>query len=135
MHEWSLAEAVLKSSVEEAGKRSLEKLTEVKVVFGELQGIEEEIVDFALDNLKKGTIAEDADFVFLKEEAAFRCRSCQNVWKLKDTDLHDDSTKECIHFVPEVVHSFMRCSQCGSPDFEVVSGRGIYIKEITGEKP
>jgi len=43
MHEWSLAEAVLKSSVEEAGKRSLEKLTEVKVVFGELQGIEEEL--------------------------------------------------------------------------------------------
>jgi len=135
MHEWSLAEAVLKASIKEAEKRNLEELTRVKIVFGELQGIEEEIVRFALDNLKKGTIAEGADFLFLKEEATFKCRNCNNTWKLKEINLNNDSTKECIHFVPEVVHSFMRCSKCGSPDFEVVSGRGIYIKEITGEKP
>jgi hydrogenase nickel incorporation protein HypA/HybF len=133
MHEWSLAEAVLKSSVKEARKRNLKRLTEVKIVIGELQGIEEEIVRFGLDNLKNGTMLEDTDFIFLKEEAAFQCRNCQNTWKLKDTDLDDHSTKECIHFVPEAVHSFMRCPQCGSPDFEVIKGRGIYVDEITGE--
>lgn len=133
MHEWSLAEAVLKSSVEEAKKRDLKKLTEVKVVLGELQGVEEEIVKFGLDNLKKGTIAEEADFIFIKESAAFQCRNCQNIWKLKDINLQDYSIKESIHFVPEVVHSFIRCTKCGSPDFEVVRGRGIYIKEISGE--
>lgn len=134
MHEWSLAEAILKTSIEEAEKRNLEKLIEVKIVLGELQGIEEEIVKFGLDNLKGGTIAEEAVFVFLKEEATFKCRNCQNIWMLKEVNLNDHSTKECIHFVPEVVHSFLRCSNCGSPDFEVVNGRGIYIKEITGEK-
>ncbi|GAB4114812.1 MAG: hydrogenase nickel incorporation protein HypA [Candidatus Caldatribacteriota bacterium] len=133
MHEWSLAEAVLKSSVEEAQKRDLKRLTEVKVVLGELQGIEEEIVKFGLDNLKKGTMAEDADFIFIKEYASFQCRNCQNIWELHEIDLHDYSIKESIHFVPEVVHSFIRCPKCGSPDFEVVKGRGIYIQEISGE--
>ncbi len=133
MHEWSLAEAVLKSSVEEAQKRDLKRLTEVKVVLGELQGIEEEIVKFGLDNLKKGTMAENANFIFIKEHASFQCRNCQNIWELREVDLNDYSIQESIHFVPEVVHSFIRCPKCGSPDFEVVRGRGIYIKEISGE--
>ncbi len=133
MHEWALAEAVLKSSIKEAKKRNLKKLIEVKIVLGELQGIEQEIVEFSLDNLKKGTMAEEAKFIFIDEIATFKCRNCQNEWKLKEANLNDHSIKESIHFVPEVVHSFMRCSRCGSPDFEVVSGRGIYIDEITGE--
>lgn len=133
MHEWSLAEAVLKSSIKEAKKRNLKRLIEVKIVLGELQGIEEEIVKFGLDNLKKGTIAEDANFIFLDEPAAFQCRNCQNIWELKEIKLDDHSIKESIHFVPEVVHSFVRCPKCGSPDFEVTRGRGIYIEEITGE--
>ena len=133
MHEWSLAEAVLKSSVKEAKKRNLRKLLEVKIVLGELQGIEEEIVKFGLDSLKKGTMAEEADFVFINEKVAFKCRNCQNRWTLKEANINEHSIKESIHFVPEVVHSFIRCTRCGSPDFEVVRGRGIYIKEITGE--
>ncbi|MDD3631551.1 MAG: hydrogenase nickel incorporation protein HypA [Candidatus Caldatribacteriota bacterium] len=133
MHEWSLAEAVLKSSVKEAKKRNLRKLLEVKIVLGELQGIEEEIVKFGLDSLKKGTIAEEADFIFINEKATFKCRNCQNRWTLKEANINEHTIKESIHFVPEVVHSFIRCPRCGSPDFEVVRGRGIYIKEITGE--
>ena len=133
MHEWSLAEAVLKSSVKEAKKRNLRKLLEVKIVLGELQGIEEEIVKFGLDSLKKGTMAEEANFVFINEKVAFKCRNCQNRWTLKETNINEHTIKESIHFVPEVVHSFIRCTRCGSPDFEVVRGRGIYIKEITGE--
>lgn len=133
MHEWSLAEAVLKSSIKEAKKRNLKKLLEVKIVLGDLQGIEEEIVKFGLDSMKKGTMAEEADFIFIKEDAAFQCRNCQHTWNLKDTNLNDETIKESIHFVPEVVHSFVRCPVCGSPDFEVVKGRGIYIDEITGE--
>ena len=133
MHEWSLAEAVLKSSIKEAKKRNLKKLLEVKIVLGDLQGIEEEIVKFGLDSMKKGTMAEEADFIFIKEDAAFQCRNCQHTWNLKDTNINDETIKESIHFVPEVVHSFIRCPACGSPDFEVVKGRGIYIDEITGE--
>jgi len=133
MHEWSLAEAVLKSSIREAKKRNIKKLTEVKIVLGELQGIEEEIVKFGLDNLKKGTIAEETKYIFLKENASFQCRNCHNIWELKEKDLGNHSIKESIHFVPEVVHSFMRCAKCGSRDFEVVKGRGIYIEEISGE--
>lgn len=133
MHEWSLAEAILKSSVKEAEKRNLKKLLEVKIVLGDLQGIEEEIVKFGLESFKKGTIAEEANFIFIKEDAAFQCRNCQHAWNLKDMNLNDETIRESIHFVPEVVHSFVRCPACGSPDFEVVKGRGIYIEEITGE--
>ena len=45
---------------------------------------------------------------------------------------HEES--EAVHFVPELVSSYMRCPACKSPDFSIVRGRGIYIKEIRGDK-
>ena len=96
MHEWALAEAVLKSSFKEAKKRNLKKLLEVKIVLGELQAIEEEVVKFSLDSLKKGTMAEEANFIFINEKAAFKCRNCQNEWTLKEANIREESIKESI---------------------------------------
>ena len=132
MHEWALDEAVLKTSVKIAEERGIKKITKVEVVLGQLQDVDEEILRFAIENLKKGTAAGTADFQFTEELAEFRCRNCGHSWKLDDVGLEDAVIKESIHFLPETVHSFVRCPNCGSPDFEVVKGRGVYIKTIEG---
>jgi len=65
----------------------------------------------------------------------FRCRTCEHEWTFKDiSETLDEGVRESIHFIPEVAHSFMRCPKCGSPDFEVLEGRGISVTSITGEK-
>ncbi len=132
MHEWALADGILRTAIEFAEKNGGKRITLIKVVLGELQDVEKEIVNFALNEMKKGTIAEDAVIEFREEEAIFKCRSCGHQWKLAEVaDRMDKDVREDIHFVPEVVHAFLQCPRCGSRDFEVVKGRGVYIEEIS----
>jgi len=48
LHEWALAEAVTTAALEAANKEGLGRVTEVFLKVGELQGIELEIMEFAL---------------------------------------------------------------------------------------
>jgi len=47
--------------------------------------------------------------------------------------LNEDES-EAIHFIPEVAFVHARCPKCGSPDFEIMTGRGVSITSIKGEK-
>lgn len=133
MHEWAFAEGIIKTVEEEAIKNRFKKLSKIYIVMGELQGIDKDIVSFALENLKKGTIMEKAVFEFKDEEMEFECRNCGFVWKIDRNGDIDELIKESIHFVPEAAHSFISCPECGSKDFEITKGRGVYISRIDGE--
>ncbi len=130
MHEWALAEAVIMSVVEYAKSRGASGVKRVVVSLGELQAVDKEILSFALEELRKGASIHIDEFVLEDEEAAFRCRACGFEWRLRDVGDLGEEIREYIHFVPEVVHTYLRCPKCGSPDFEVVRGRGIKIKEV-----
>ncbi len=134
MHEWALAESVIKTAVEHAGAQKLRKLTEAGVVFGELQAIDGEIFDFALEQLRaQFPAAARCRFKIIKEPAAFRCKACSHEFPLKGLRKTKDES-EFIHFVPEMAHTFLKCPACGSPDFEIAAGRGVHISYIKGEK-
>lgn len=134
MHEWALADGIVRTAIEFANMHGKKKILAIRVVLGELQDVNEEILKFAIDEIKKGTIAEDADVEFVLEEAEFRCRNCGHEWKLKDVKKNfSERIKEDIHFIPEVVHAFLACPECGSRDFEVVKGRGVYLSAIKVE--
>ncbi len=135
MHEWALADGIMKTVLEFAEQHRAKRIKKVTIVLGELQDVEQEIVEFALKEMKNGTMAEEAEFRFEEEEAIFKCRNCGYVWKLKDVSSNmNEEIREDIHFVPEVVHAFLACPSCGSRDFEVVKGRGVYIREIVVEE-
>ncbi len=134
MHEWALADGIVRTAIEFANMHGKDKILAIRVVLGELQDVNEEILKFAIDEIKKGTIAEDADVEFVLEEAEFRCRNCGYGWKLRDVkENFNERIKEDIHFIPEVVHAFLSCPNCGSRDFEVVKGRGVYLSAIKVE--
>jgi hydrogenase nickel incorporation protein HypA/HybF len=132
MHEWALAEAVIAAASEAAEKEGLKEIREVRVKVGELQQIEPEVFEFALSQLKTGRFKE-ARFVLESVKAEFRCRVCGHGWVFEKDKL-DAGTAEAIHFVPEVAHSYVKCPRCGSPDFEVVEGRGVWLESIRGVK-
>jgi len=135
MHEWALANAIISTVEEYAKKLGKDKVYEVEIVLGELQDINEEIMRYALDSLKRGTVCEQANFVFVIEKAEFKCRNCGHEWNLEEmkNDL-DKDVRESIHFIPEVVKAFVRCPKCGSRDFEVKKGRGLYVSSIVVKK-
>jgi len=132
VHEWALAEAVISTASKIAEKEGLKKITEIKLKIGELQQIDLEAFQFALTQIS-GQHAIHAEFRFEIEKAEFKCRICGYVWPFDKNSLNPEA-QEAVHVIPEVAHAFIKCPRCGSPDFEVVSGRGVWIESVRGEK-
>ncbi|MEK7722166.1 MAG: hydrogenase nickel incorporation protein HypA [Elusimicrobiota bacterium] len=134
MHEWALAESVIKAAVEHAGAEKLKKLKETGVVFGGLQAIDKDVFVFALEEMRKQfPCAKACKFKIIKQPAAFRCKACSHEFTLKGLKKTKDEA-EFIHFVPEMAHAFLKCPKCKSPDFEISAGRGVSISYIKGNR-
>ncbi len=127
-----MAEAVLASAKEIAAKEQLKTVTEVTIKVGELQQVEPPILRFALSQMKEG-IFKNAKFHICKAKSTLKCRVCGTTWQYNPKKV-DQATAEAIHFVPEVAHTYIKCPNCGSPDFEILSGRGVWIENLKGAK-
>ena len=135
MHEWSLAESVIETALSIVAKEQVKKVFSVKIKLGELQQIDVDIFELALKELSKGTLLENAKMEILSEEAVLKCRVCGYEWSFKSfLEKLDEEDSESIHFVPELVHVFAKCPKCGSKDFEIIKGRGVYIEGMEVEK-
>jgi len=136
MHEWALAEAVIRSVVDVSRKENLKSVSEVIVRLGELQQIDGEAFRLALDSAygPYREILGKARFAIETEKAVFTCRSCAHEWDFETvkSKLPEDEA-EFVHFVPEMAHAYMRCGKCGSPDFILSKGRGVWLGRVTGE--
>ncbi len=136
MHEFALAEAVVHAALETAAREGISRLTRVVVQIGELQSIEREVFAFALREVIPASEPRlaDARIDLEPEPARFRCRPCGRDFALADTaGPADEDESEAIHFIPEMAHAFLRCPDCGSPDFEVTAGRGVLLRALEGE--
>ncbi len=131
MHEWALAEGVVRYLSNVVGEG---KLKSVKIGLGELQSVDEEVFRFALTELMRaeGYELSEVSLSFVRRPARLQCRKCGYSWSLSEVSLSDDE-REAIHFVPEVIHAYVACPKCGSRDFEVVEGRGVEIIEVVVE--
>ena len=123
MHEWAIAEGIIKAVEEqlESGVRP----SRIVVVVGELQNLDLEVMRGYLDPALS-ELASGASLEYEIEEARFECRFCGFKWSLKESVLTDEE-RELIHFLPEAFHAFMRCPRCGSRDIKVTSGRGVRL--------
>ena len=130
MHEWALAEAIITAATQIATKEGLKEVKEVTVKVGELQQVELDILKFAFSQLKTANF-ENAEFRITRTKTTLKCRACGNTWLFKKQKL-DENTAEAIHFVPEVAHTYIKCPKCGSPDFEIREGRGVWLENIKG---
>jgi hydrogenase nickel incorporation protein HypA/HybF len=126
VHEWSLAEAVARYISENYRDK---KIVEIHLGLGELQNIDEEIFSFALKEILRSEGYNNFDLVIRRVPISLRCRSCGFSWSISKEDLSEELA-EIIHFLPEAIHSYMRCPKCGSRDFAIISGRGVYIEKI-----
>jgi hydrogenase nickel incorporation protein HypA/HybF len=132
MHEWALAEAVVSAASEIAEKEGLKEVTEVRIRVGELQQVERDIFEFALSQLKTAKF-KNTKFLIENAKAELKCNACTFEWLFSKKKLDKDAA-EAIHFVPEIAHTYIKCPRCGSPDFEIVEGRGIWLESIKGVK-
>ena len=137
MHEWALAESILSAAVEAAEKEKLKTITEIKISIGELQQIEQDIFEFALNEIIKSQSnkLKNVKISIETEQSTLKCKNCEHTWNFSDMKkkLNEDES-EAIHFIPEVAFVHTRCPKCGSPDFEITKGRGVSITSIKGKR-
>ncbi|MFA5190802.1 MAG: hydrogenase nickel incorporation protein HypA [Verrucomicrobiia bacterium] len=133
MHEWALAEAVVTSATETARQQKLAVVDEIVLNIGELQAIDNEMFASLVQDQLSNAAAElrSAKVRTVRGAAAFECQACKKEFSEQDAKVGEEE-REAIHFVPEMAHVYMRCPACGSPDFSIVRGRGVFIQEITG---
>ena len=132
MHEWALAEAVISTVSQIAEKEGLKEVAEVEIKVGELQQIELDILEFALSQLKTSKL-KNVKFHIKTVKAELKCRVCGHKWIFRKEKVSEEMA-EAIHFVPEIAHTYIRCPKCGSPDFEILKGRGIWLESVRGLK-
>ena len=131
MHEWALAESVVSTLLGMLKKERGKSVRNVKINIGELQQVDKEIFEFALKEQAKRTALEGFKPIFKEEPAVFKCGVCHREWGFREaTSGLNDDMKKSVHLSPELVHAFIKCPKCGSPDFEVVRGKDISIVEV-----
>ncbi len=140
MHEWSLASSIVLTTKKIAREKGVQ-VKGVDIVVGELSQIDLEILRDALNTLFKEELGWDVNVRIEVEKAKLKCNTCgyefgfneawEQIKKIFCQDL--EPGEECenpIHYVPELASSFIKCPRCGSPDLEIISGRGVWIKSI-----
>jgi len=135
MHEWALAEGVISTALEVAEDENAEELKSINIKIGSLQQVEIDIFRNALEEISEGTMAEGSDMNIEIESAVLECRACGHEWDFDESleDL-DEVETESIHFVPDLAHTYIRCPECGSPDFEIEKGRGVWLDSVELER-
>ena len=138
MHEWALAEAIISAALQNAEKEHLQKITEIHISLGELQQIEQDIFEFALNEIKKTQppIIKNAKIILTIQPSTLQCKNCNYQWQFqKQKKQLTEDESEAIHFIPEVAFVHMRCPHCKSPDFTIIKGRGVTITNLRGKRP
>ena len=134
MHEWALAEAVLEELAQYVNKPQSRRITRVVLSFGELQSVDLDVFTEGLTQLLgelglKEKIGADV-FTYEDEGASFECRACGHAFTFADLGISDEDVTESVHFLPETAHAFFSCPKCASPDFKMLTGRGVTIRSI-----
>ncbi|MDW8034526.1 MAG: hydrogenase nickel incorporation protein HypA [Nitrososphaerota archaeon] len=130
MHEWALAESVIKTVLKIAEENSMDRITEVKIIVGEMQQLEHEVFEAALLQLRPIEL-NDTRFLIEVAKTRLRCKNCTYEWFFQ-REVFGEEVIEAIHFLPEIAHAYVKCPKCGSQDFEVIEGRGVWIDSIKG---
>jgi hydrogenase nickel incorporation protein HypA/HybF len=134
MHEWALAEAVVARTVEVARERGLTAVREVVIGLGELQAVDRSAFELGLEAAQReAPEVAGARFAFETDRARCACRACGHEWELHDSlDALPEDERESVHLLPDVVHLYVDCPACASPDFAIVGGRGVSLVAVNG---
>ena len=110
MHEQSIVASLLSMAVEDAKKDSARRIISIKLVVGELTGVEKDAVSFYFGFMAKNTIAGGATIDFNYTKAQLRCRECDILFP-----------RESLEF---------NCPECNGKAIEIVGGRELYIESM-----
>lgn len=110
MHEQSIVASLLSMALEDAKKNNAKRVIKIKLVVGELTGVEKDAVNFYFGFMAKGTLAEGTSLEFNYTKPQLRCRGCDIIFP-----------RDRLEF---------NCPNCNKKAVELVGGRELYIESM-----
>lgn len=134
MHEWAIAQGIIDALNDISSKERM-KIKKVKISVGELSNYDLEVLEYALKSIASEVRLNNVDFELKIERTLFKCNYCNSEWAIEDIkeqllDMYDPKSEIPMHYIPEIIVAFLKCPNCGSPDFNIIAGRGVKINEI-----
>jgi hydrogenase nickel incorporation protein HypA/HybF len=119
MHEFSIADEIVKAVLNATKKRNGKKVLSVQLEVGELTHLNGEQVAFWVKELFKNSAAESAEVKIKTIKARIRCKACGYKGGLKSGQ--EDSFQHL---------GLPTCPRCNSFQFQVQTGQGCVLKRI-----
>lgn len=110
MHEMAIAQGVLDITLDNAAQSGAKKVISIKLLVGQMTGVEPEALRFCFSALAEGTVAAEAELVIVNAPLGVSCQECG---------------KTC-----EVERYRFLCSVCGSAKVEIISGRELCVEYL-----
>ncbi|MDR1701420.1 MAG: hydrogenase maturation nickel metallochaperone HypA [Sporomusaceae bacterium] len=118
MHEMAIAQGIMKIAVKTALENEARKILSVKVLIGQMTGIDSDSLIFCFKSLAKAeTQIEAANAVLTVETLPLRAK-CQECFRE-------------IEFKEKVYRFF--CPQCDSPHLNIISGQDLNVAHLDVE--
>ena len=113
MHEMSLAEGILQIVEDTAAMQGFSRVTEVRLEIGALSGVETEALNFCLDMVLKGSVADGAHVELERVPGQGWCLSCGETVPIDA--LYD------------------ACPKCGGYQVQATGGTEMRVKDLLVE--
>ena len=120
MHEAAIAQSIVQTVLEEAGKQEAIKVETVEIDIGELTFLGTDQVRFWVETNFQGTVADGAKIKFKTVKAKIRCHDCEFQGQLV---VKEDSAYHMN--LP-----LFSCPKCNSTQIEIIQGKEAYIRKI-----
>ena len=113
MHELAITQSILNIVTEHARRAGAQRVLRIHLVVGDLTGFIDDSIQFYMDLLSPGTVAEGAELVIQRVPARVRCRTCGAEFEPRDFQ--------------------WLCPSCDAVGGEVVAGQEFRVESIEVE--
>jgi len=114
VHELSICENILATTLDAAKKASAKKIVRVRVKHGELRAIVPEIMQHYFEFLAKDTLASGAKLEMQAIKASAKCKSCGDEYGISEFNF--------------------KCPKCGKDEPELLTGMELLLEDIEIEE-
>lgn len=113
MHELAMVRSLCAVINDKIKEYDVKKVTQVKLIVGELTGVEDTTMKLCFEMYVEDTPLEGANLVIERVPVKVKCRACGNEYETK---------------IP-----FTECAVCGNRNIQIVSGKELYIDTLEVE--
>ena len=110
MHELAITQSMLDIVLKQAEKAKAKKITKINLVIGDMTGVVSDSVQFYLEFMTKGTVAEGAQVFVQKIPSKGQCRTCKAEFEIQPFDLV--------------------CPNCQEIGLNIISGKELFVESI-----